>query len=148
MKKNILIIIILIFIFVTASFFIQKASNTKKVFRINGHHLVVDIADNDKSRSQGLSGRVSMAPNEGMIFIFPTAGFYRFWMKEMIFPLDFIWINDKKVVDITQNVPTPTSNDLSTLNTFTSKIPFDKVIEVNSGIIKSFNIKPGDIMSY
>ena len=80
----------------------------------------VEIADTEDTKSQGLSGRTSMAKNKGMLFIFNESSYKYFWMKGMNFPLDFVWINGKKIVDIKKNVPKPDSRDLNTLTTFTA----------------------------
>lgn len=117
---------------------------TKKLF-INNHPFNIELADTDTLRSRGLSGRNSLSPNSGMLFIFPTAGYYQFWMKEMEFPLDFIWINNDTIVDLTENVPPPDNNYLPT---YSSNSAVDKVLEVNAGTIKSLNIVIGDKIKY
>lgn len=135
-----LVLAVLIFIF-----FFHKSNpdiNAKQII-INNHELFVEIADSDASRTQGLSERTNLARDHGMLFIFPTTGYYKFWMKDMKFPLDFIWINKDTIVDLTPDVLSPKTPDES-LPTFTSKFPFDKVIESNAGGIKSLNIKIGD----
>jgi len=116
--------------------------NTKLV-SINNHLLTVETADTDEKRTQGLSNRERLGQNDGMLFIFPSPSYYRFWMKEMKFPLDFIWIKKDTIVDLTQDISPPKLPDES-LPTFTSKFPFDKVIELNAGEVKSLNIKIGD----
>lgn len=66
--------------------------------------LQVEIADTEKELEYGLSGRTSIASNEGMLFVMPTMGQYGFWMKDMKFPLDIVWISDEgRVVNIVEN---------------------------------------------
>ena len=67
----------------------------------------VEIRDDTNGRNLGLSGRSSLAENEGMLFIFDTPAVYEFWMKDMNFPLDFIWINNGLVVDLSEHIPPP-----------------------------------------
>ena len=63
-----------------------------------------EIADTRSSRELGLSGRTSLPKDTGMLFIFDTPGRYGFWMKDMLFPLDMVWINkDGVVVKIEEN---------------------------------------------
>jgi uncharacterized protein len=65
----------------------------------------VAVADTDMERGQGLSGHPPLAENEGMLFLFDTPSRPAFWMKDMLFPLDIIWLSsDWKVVDITPNL--------------------------------------------
>lgn len=111
---------------------------------MNGHLLNIEVADTNETRALGLSGRKNMPKNEGVMFIFPTPGFYRFWMKDMKFPLDFIWIDQNKVVDLSENIQPPTTVGIENLPTFTSKAPFDKVLEVNAGVIKALKIDRGN----
>jgi len=63
-----------------------------------------EVADTTAEREQGLSGRESV-PQDGMLFIFPEKGNYGFWMKDMLIPIDMIWIaDDGTVVDVDRNV--------------------------------------------
>lgn len=65
----------------------------------------VTIADTEEERAQGLSGVVSLKADEGMLFMFPKADYYGFWMKDMHFPLDFVWIDSSwHIVGTTKNV--------------------------------------------
>ena len=65
---------------------------------INGVQLVADIAATSDQRSKGLAVRDSMAENESMLFYFPKANEYSFWMKGMKFPIDIIWLDTNRTV--------------------------------------------------
>jgi len=66
----------------------------------------VEIAADDSVRAQGLMFRDQLAPDRGMIFLFPQSGDYPFWMKNTLIPLDMIWIDDqKRIVNVAANVP-------------------------------------------
>lgn len=60
--------------------------------------IVAEIVDTTRSRELGLSWRRGMKDNHGMLFIFPFPGKYGFWMKDMRFPIDMVWINKQGVV--------------------------------------------------
>src|SRR3989344_9080436 len=65
----------------------------------------VDVADTPEKRAIGLSDREGLAPDEGMLFIFPEDGIYAFWMKDMRFSIDILWISHEGfIVDMRQNV--------------------------------------------
>lgn len=65
----------------------------------------VYLADTEAKRELGLSGRESLAADEGMLFIFPIEGKPSFWMKDMKFPIDMLWIaNDGSIIYIKENV--------------------------------------------
>lgn len=145
MQKILLLLLILIlgiFLYLNQPSF---TGSKFKTIRINSIQIIAEIADTDEKRTKGLSNRDKLAQNEGMLFIFPKPSFYKFWMKDMKFPLDFIWIDKDTVVDVSENVPAPKSIT-EKLMTFTSRVPFDRVLEVNAGIAKSFNIVIGGVI--
>ncbi len=137
------ILAILLFIFFTQS---PNSGTKTQTITINKHKLTVELADTDALRTQGLSGRVSLSKDHGMLFTFPKLSFHYFWMKDMHFSLDFIWIDGNSVVDLTENVSAPRAYD--DLKTFTAKFPFNKVIEVNAGTIRSLNISVGNTLKF
>jgi uncharacterized membrane protein (UPF0127 family) len=65
----------------------------------------VVIARTPESQARGLSGTESLPENSGMLFIFPKPDTYGFWMKDMHYPLDLIWIDQNHTIsEITANV--------------------------------------------
>jgi uncharacterized membrane protein (UPF0127 family) len=64
----------------------------------NGTMLSVEVADTPASRELGLSGRKSISDDDGLLFVFDRPGRYGFWMKDMKFPIDMVWINKDGVV--------------------------------------------------
>ncbi len=113
--------------------------------QIDDIKLNVEISDTADKRKKGLGGRESLATNSGMLFVFPKPDYYNFWMKDVKFALDLIWINNKRIVDITQNVSPPTSGQTdSTLPIYTPREPADSVLEVNAGFADANGLKIGD----
>jgi uncharacterized membrane protein (UPF0127 family) len=99
----------------------------------------VTVADTEDEREQGLSGTVSLPENTGKLFIFDAPGQYGFWMKDMLFPIDIIWLShDLLVVDITPNL-TPDTYPQG----FYPHTDAQFVLEVNSGFASRFNIEIG-----
>lgn len=109
-----------------------------KQVKIRSAAIDIEIADTDILRQQGLSGKQKLDPNSGMLFIFPTADKYSFWMKDMYFPLDFIWIRDNHIVQLTTNVP------VQPLKVLFPDQTVDQVLEVNAGFVEKYDIKVGD----
>ncbi|MDD5668626.1 MAG: DUF192 domain-containing protein [Candidatus Omnitrophica bacterium] len=100
------------------------------------------IASSEQERAEGLMFKESLSENEGMFFVFERADVYSFWMKNMKFPLDLIWINtDKKIVDITRNAP-PCENDPCPVFSPDQKIKY--VLEVQAGFADKFKLRVGD----
>lgn len=101
------------------------------------------IADTPASRQQGLSGKDSLPPNTGMLFIFDTPGTYGFWMKEMKFDLDLVWINDKMVViGISKGVKASSYPAV-----FYPPQPVKYVLEVPAGFADGQGLKVGQSLS-
>lgn len=147
MNKKLIIIflIVLLIIFILLSY--KSVKKLPKVI-INGKEIIVEIADSDLLRQKGLSNRKSLAENQGMLFIFPQKDYHSFWMKDMNFPLDFIWLDDEVVIDLTENVPVyPPLSELSP-PIITPGSQANRVLEVNSGIIKKYNIRINDKVRY
>jgi uncharacterized membrane protein (UPF0127 family) len=72
---------------------------------VNGLVLVADIAATDEQRTKGLSVKDSLDENEAMLFVFDNEAKHTFWMKNMKFPIDIIWIDtDRTVVHIEHNL--------------------------------------------
>ena len=102
--------------------------------------LAVSVADNSLEYQQGLSGVKDLGDFEGKLFVFPKEGYYSMWMKDMLFPIDIIWINDGlKVVHTEENVTPDTFPD-----SFTSDEPARFVLEVNAFFVESEKIQEGD----
>jgi uncharacterized membrane protein (UPF0127 family) len=64
----------------------------------NGNKLAFEVADTAEAREQGLSGRTGIQGNDGMLFVFDEPGRYGFWMKDMQFAIDMVWVNDDGIV--------------------------------------------------
>lgn len=109
---------------------------------INGQEILIEIADTQAKITQGLSGRTSLPSSTGMLFIFNQPGNYPFWMKEMKFSLDFLFLKDGIVVDLKGNVPPPKENE--TPLTINAKADFNRVLELNAGMIKTLNLHLND----
>lgn len=99
----------------------------------------VEIADTEQERQKGLSGKVHLADNHGMLFVFPYDAQWAIWMKNMKVPLDIVWINaDKKVVHVEANA-TPESYPAK----FSPPQNARYVLELASGVALQSQIQPG-----
>lgn len=120
------------------------------VVKIGDALFPVDLALTPEQRSQGLSGREVMAADTGMLFIFENEGTFSFWMKEMHFPLDIVWIGaDCTVVDVTLGAPPPEEDQaLADLPRFSPNSPAQYVLEINAGEFVEQGIEPGDLVEF
>jgi uncharacterized membrane protein (UPF0127 family) len=114
--------------------------------RINDLSIPVEIADSSEEWSRGLSGRQSLPAEQGMLFVFPAPGMYPFWMPDMRFPIDIIWIDqDRRVIGVSENVP-PLENAAKPVY-YRPPSPAQYVLEVNAGFARSHGITVGDQLS-
>jgi uncharacterized membrane protein (UPF0127 family) len=94
-------------------------------------------------REKGLSGRAELGRDEGMLFVFEKSGYYGFWMKDMNFSIDIVWISeDKEVVDISEDLAPETYPDISY-----PREEVKYVLELPAGYIESHNVSLGDKFS-
>lgn len=106
--------------------------------------IYAEVADTLESRTQGLSGRSGLRENEGLLFIFEQPGRYGFWMKDMLFPIDMIWISaDGTVVHIERNVSPDTYSKQSPPQTFVNTPDAKYVLELASGESEKFGLYLG-----
>jgi uncharacterized protein len=104
--------------------------------------LAVEVADTDSARRQGLSDRENLPNGHGMLFVFSKPGVYGFWMKDMKFPLDFIWLKNSVVTQVVANVPAPTPQSPQPVN-LQPNSEVDGVIEVPAGWALQNGVKAG-----
>lgn len=107
---------------------------------LDGQTIHVSVADTDAERAQGLSGSSGLAPDEGMLFVFPVDGKYAFWMKDMLFSIDMVWLSsDGNVRYIVRNASPDTYPQ-----TFVSTSLARYVLELPAGFAKQYNVQVGD----
>ena len=83
------------------------AASSPATAEFGGASLSIDYALSEAAREKGLGGRTSVPDDYGMLFVFPKDGYYGFWMKDTLVPLDMFWLDDKgHVVYIAQDVAT------------------------------------------
>lgn len=137
---GLLVILGSIFVFVER---LQVAANPTKIIEINGRSIKVEVADNSLTREKGLSNRRTLAPGTGMLFVFDGSAQYGFWMKDMRFAIDILWINEQlRVVEIEKNVSPKTFPKI-----FYPKSQILYALELPAGTADNYRIDIGDIVS-
>ncbi len=111
-----------------------------KVISVEGTRLYVDIADEKSEWEKGLSGRDRLPPQRAMLFVFPTADYYKIWMKGMRFPIDVFWIDeDGYIVDIWRYAMPDSYPQV-----YTPRQRAKYVLETVAGFAEEYNIEHGD----
>ncbi len=158
-KKLIFYFIAVALFIVAVGIFSQKSSTlslsqppdvTEPKVNINGNEINLKVVKTQQDREKGLGGVASLDAGSGMLFVFENSDKPQiFWMKDMLIPIDIIWIKDGKVVKIDKNVQAPEpgtpENDLVR---YSSGQKVDYVLEVNAGYSDANSIKEGDSVSF
>lgn len=114
--------------------------------QINDTQIKVEIVRTNEAITKGLSGRPSLPEDTGMLFIFSRPDLYRFWMPDMNFAIDIIWIQNSKVVAIDRNVSPIFDPENPKL--YSPPEPVQYVLEVNAGFTERSGINVGDRVSF
>lgn len=94
----------------------------------------------------GLMFRKSIAPNECMLFVFPDYATHPIWMRNMRFPLDILWLDDKrKVVELAESAKPTSGLDFSS---YRPGKPSRYVLELNAGFVRKNKIKRNDVAKF
>lgn len=148
-KFAIRIFFICIFIFIFYIFYVlvgrfqsEFKNYERKKLIINKTVFTVYISDTDTKRTKGLSGVKKLHEREGMLFLWDYPDYRYFWMKDMNFSLDFVFIRNHVVVDILENV-----SPQSYPGSFTSQRKSDSVIEFPAGTVKKYGIQTNSKIS-
>ena len=112
--------------------------------------LPVELAITPEERRQGLSDRPSLALGTGMLFVFESDGHRQFWMKNMHFPLDMVWIgSDCSVGEISGDVPasSPGADDSDVVRVSPEQ-EAQYVLEINGGEAAALGLAANDPVSF
>lgn len=123
------------------SLFLSLKTKEAKEVILGGQKFSLELAVNPEQHYKGLSGREYLCNNCGMLFLFDTPAPKTFVMREMLFPLDIIFINGGVVVDIYKNLP---PEGKMAKNAYHSSGNVDSVIEINGGRADEIGLKVGD----
>ncbi|MEM3112860.1 MAG: DUF192 domain-containing protein [Candidatus Pacearchaeota archaeon] len=156
-KRNLAVSLAVIFLIISSigfailSLMIKSNFKENKKYPINSREICfnksqicfnTEIADTENERKIGLMSREYLEENKGMLFIFHKEDKYGFWMKDVLIPLDIIWINsDLEVVHIEKNV-LPCKSVIC--NTYFPDKNSLYVLEINGNLTEKNIISIGD----
>ena len=110
---------------------------------VDGHSLTAELAASSTSHLCGLAFRNSLAPDHGMLFVYPRDQILSFWMKNTHIPLSIAFLtNDGSILEIHDMDPR------EPLRRYTSKSPVRYALEVNKGWYVDRGIKVGDKVDF
>jgi uncharacterized membrane protein (UPF0127 family) len=126
-------------------FVAAPVAGSQATMKVDEHLFVVSLADTPTKQIRGLSGTPSLPENHGMLFPFETEDIYPFWMPNMKYDIDILWIHDKHVVEIA-TLPAPTLKNPIPAK-YTPKRTAEWVLELPAGTAKKLGIFVGSSVS-
>ncbi len=119
-----------------------KIDSAVRVLIADKVKIPVYLADNEEKRIKGLGGLSSIPRDYGMFFIFDRSDYQSIWMKDTLFPIDIIWIDENnKIVHIEKNISPDTYPRI-----FTAPTKARFVLELNAGMLANYDLKIGDLI--
>jgi uncharacterized membrane protein (UPF0127 family) len=119
----------------------------RKTVTIGSATVSAELATTMGEQACGLSGREGLSENDGMLFPFSSGSTQSFWMKDMQFPIDIIWISDNTVVGFVENADPQIGASLWKLKIYNSPPKVNTVLEVPAGFVQRKNIHVGDTLN-
>lgn len=138
--------IIVLFIIV-ASIFIMSSNKQEQEFsfmRVNGTEIALELARTIEEKRKGLSERDSLLKNTGMLFLYDVPRVQSFWMKDMRFAIDILWIDKEGIIVGIEENASPDSYPTR----FRSPELVPYVIEVNAGWVREHEVSVGDKVGF
>ncbi len=142
------LLIIILALFVGWLWQVKSAAEPVSKVIIGQKIFYVDVADSPKEMARGLSGRPGLAPDHGLLFIYPDKDYRTFWMKDMNFAIDLLWIDGDKVVGLEENMLPEPGVAFDDLRRYNSPQPVSRVLEIPAGSVDASQVKVGDIIKF
>ncbi|OGZ26840.1 MAG: hypothetical protein A2365_01425 [Candidatus Nealsonbacteria bacterium RIFOXYB1_FULL_40_15] len=131
---------LLVSLLLSSIIFLFGMIKEKKEVCINEKCFELEVAKTQEEKARGLMFREKLEKGKAMLFPYEEGGIYSFWMKNMNFPLDIIWINkDKKIVYIEENVPPCKTKECPNY-----RHEGKYILEINAGLSEEYGIRTGD----
>lgn len=114
-----------------------QAQMPRMDFTIGFYRIEAEVAADLKNRMQGLMGRRNLAPQQGMLFVFPEAARHCMWMKNTFLPLSVAFLDEEgRIINIADMQP-------ETLDSHCAAKSARFALEMNQGWFAAKGIKPG-----
>jgi len=111
--------------------------------------VAVELARTPEEKSRGLSGRDPLAWGTGMLFLYDDATFQSFWMIDMKFAIDIVWIRDGRILGVHHRVPPPApGTPPEELARYRADELIDAVLEVPAGFAQASGWQRGSAVRY
>lgn len=111
---------------------LTKTEKTMKV-TINNNKYTLEVARTEGEKTKGLGGRNTLDKNGGMIFLYDKTNYLNFWMKDTLVPLQIIFVDGCKIVDIQEMAVE--KDPAKPQKNYMSRAKADRAIELNKNSV-------------
>lgn len=101
------------------------------------HRIEAEVAADQQNRMVGLMNRKAMAPQRGMLFVFPQQNTHCMWMRNTLIPLSVAFLDEDGIIINIENMQPQTEDN------HCAKVPARYALEMNLGWFAQRGIKPG-----
>lgn len=109
---------------------------------VNNYRLQADIAGTAQQQQTGLAIKSHLNENQAMLFPFATESYQAFWMKDMKFPIDIMWVDkNNTIVYVQPNLPPCVAGQNCPIYQPNVKVIY--VLEVVAGFAQKHHIMVG-----
>lgn len=133
-------LILAIFLLAVKFYNFQKNDKGRVKIKIGGEFFQAEVASTQEQKARGLSGRPSLCHKCAMLFPFEENKKRSFWMKDMQFDIDIIWIKDGEIIQISPKI----SHIRGEAEVVNSESEINEVLEINAGESERLGLKEGD----
>ncbi len=121
------------------------STDTTQAVMIDGQSFELELALDDASRAQGLSGRASIATDGGMLFVFPEAEERVFWMRGCLVPIDIVFLGPGgRVVAMHRMQVESADTPDEAMTRYPSRYPAQFALEFAGGTLDRLALEEGD----
>ena len=142
-RRSIIQVVCFVVIFVGTVIFLYKQTYPVKLI-LGGKVFSVEVSDTKELLEKGLSGHKPLENDGGMLFIFSKSDKHGFWMKDMLFPIDIIWMDSSwRIIHIEKSLTPDTYPKI-----FTPQSDSMYVLEISSGESENLGLNVGDDVQF
>src|SRR5579862_3524290 len=116
---------------------------TRPITLPGGQVIRVETMINSFQLLRGMMFRQSLAPDRGMLFVYPSPAPHGFWMYQTLIPLDIIWLDaNHNIVEVVENAP-PCKTQASKCPTYGGQRLSTYVLEIGGGMSRKYGLQLG-----
>jgi uncharacterized protein len=121
---------------------------TRPVTLPGGQVIRVETMIDNIDLLRGLMFRTSLAPDRGMLFVYPRPDHYQTFMYQILIPLDIIWMDsNRRIVDINENAP-PCKTQASKCLKYGGKQLSSYALQIGGGMARKYGLQLGQTIQW